>query len=124
MSSHDHDLTAWLGDAADEMTPEQRATFDQLAQRYDLEVVARRPGHGTDAYHAADYADEDSAALVAAYEHAVGTFDLTARGKALREARDSAQQGGLIAILAGTSEAAAARESGISRPTLRKALGK
>lgn len=111
----DHEIDAWLGDT--ELEVDQWAHFARLVRAYD-DLTADRDGDR------ADYAEEDSAAWVAAFEIATDGFDLAARGAALREARDAARQGAIVSILDGGSEQGAALATGISRPWIRKALGK
>ena len=111
----DNEIDAWLGDAA--LTPDQRAEFGRLVREY-----AHTVGHWTG--DAADYADEDQAAWVAALESVTGQLDVAARGREYRTARDRAYAGAVIAVLAGMSEVQAAREATITRRTLRRAMGK
>lgn len=118
------DITAWLGDAADDLTDEQITEFTSLVRAYHDTVVTQRPNYGTDDYHSADYADDDTAAWIAALEHVTGTLDLAARGRAFIQARTDARQAAIIAALAGEKEAVAARQAAVSRPWLREQLGK
>jgi len=114
---HETDITAWLGDA--ELTDEQREQFTTLVNTYATEVQAKRPQH-----EPGDYADDDQAAWIAAYEIATGTFNLHARGRAMIQAKTDAYQGAIMAALSGTSEVQAAQDAAINRMTLRKLLGK
>lgn len=118
------DTTAWLGDAAADLDTEQREQFDRLVGDYHETVVARRPYYGTEDYDDRDYEDEDTAAWVAAFELAAGTLNLEARGRAFIRTRTDAQQAAIISVLAGEKEAVAARHAAVSRPWLRKQLGK
>ncbi|QIK63822.1 hypothetical protein G7068_11950 [Leucobacter viscericola] len=115
---------AWLGPAADEMTESQIERFTELVNLYDVKVRLRRPDYGTATYYEADYEDDNDAALTAALEIAIGTFNLGARGQSLIQARIDAYQGAVVAHLAGESEVQAAQDARISRLTLRKQLGK
>lgn len=117
-------LTAWLGDAADDLTPEQRTHLEALIDAYQRTIIERRPGYGTDDYDERDYFDETEAAWIAALDRVRDEFDLAARGRTYLSARTHAQQGAIIAVLDGVSEAEAARDAVVSRPTLRKMLGK
>lgn len=117
IQGYDLFLTGWLGVAAEEMTDEQRAEFGRLVRAYTATQAGRE---GEDA----DYAEEDNAAWVAAYEQAVGELDVAAHGRAYREAQRAAHASAVIAALAGTSEVRAARDATISRNTLRQLLRK
>lgn len=117
IQGYDLFLTGWLGVAAEEMTDEQRAEFGRLVRAYTATQDGRE---GEDA----DYAEEDNAAWVAAYEQAVGELDVAGRGRAYREAQRAAYAGAVIAALAGTSEVQAARDATIQRRTLRRLLRK
>lgn len=117
MNVQEYELDGWLNEAAGEMTEEQRAEFGRLVRAYD----ATQAGRGGER---ADWFEQDSAAVLAAFEQAVGELDVTARGRAYREARTAAYAGAVIAVLAGKSEVQAAQEATISRNTLRKTLRK
>ncbi|UTX53273.1 hypothetical protein [Leucobacter aridicollis] len=117
-----HEITAWLEDA--DLTPDQIEEFTRLVTLHEDTVIPARPDYGTPDYSSADYADEDTAAWIAALEIVEGTFDLEARGKALLAARADAQQGAIMAVLAGNEEAPTARAAAVSRPWLRKQIGK
>lgn len=120
----DTDITAWLGDAAAEMGDEGVEEFSRLVRAHEAQVVTTRPAYGTSDYHRDDYADIDEAAWIAAYEIARGTLNLLERGRAFRHAKRDATQGAVMAALAGQGEEASAQAAGMSRMTLRKALGK
>lgn len=112
-----HELEAWLGPALDDLTPEQ---VEQLRQEA-VAIAARYP----------DDDDDREAALSAAVLHLLG--ELTAEQvdqqrretvAAERRARVQAIQIGCMLHAEGLSEERAARAVGISRRTLRIALGK
>jgi len=109
------EITDWLRDA--DLTTSQRAEFAQLVRAYDA-LHPERQGS------AADWADEDTAAWVAALEQVQGHLDVARRGRAYRDAREAAYAGAVVAVLGGMSEVQAAEQAGIARMTLRKALGK
>jgi hypothetical protein len=113
----DHEIAAWLGPAAAELDEDQRDEFARLVRAY-AETTTGRQGEP------ADYADEDTAAWIAALEQVEGTLDVAARGRAYRGAKDQAYAGAIIAALAGVSEVQAARDATITRRTLRQLLGK
>lgn len=113
----DHVISAWLGPALTDLTADQVAEFTRLVRAYEQTTTARTG-------EPADYAEEDSAAWVAALEHVEGALDVAARGRAYRTAQDNAYAGAVIAALAGVSEVQAAADATITRATLRKALGK
>lgn len=117
IQGYDLFLDGWLGDAAEEMTQDQRAEFGRLVRAY----TQTQEGRGGEP---ADWAEQDNQAWIAAYEHAVGELNVSARGRAYRSAREAAYAGAVIAVLAGMSEVQAAQEATISRGTLRRALGK
>lgn len=115
----DRDIDAWLGDARGDLTDEQVAEFAAIVRRYEGEIATRRAGER------ADWAEEDTAAWVAALEHVEGRLDLTGRGRAYREAKTAAYMGAVVTVLAGAaSEVQAASDAAMSRPTLRRTLGK
>ena len=114
------DLTAWLGPAADEMTADQRSRFDAEAER----ITARYPDP--------DHQPEREAALSAAVQYLLGETKaidvanaLTAARMAEARALAAAQQVATMLVADKVaSEVVAARDCGIDRMTLRKALGK
>jgi hypothetical protein len=59
----DYEINAWLGPAADDLTPEQRAEFCRLVRAHDDSQRDRD-------HEFFDYSDDDDAAWVAAYEQA------------------------------------------------------
>jgi hypothetical protein len=112
------DLLAWLGPAAEELTPEQIETVAEQARLIDARIDA-------------DLQDERDAALAAVVQFLLGETDaeeakrtLTATRAAERRATAAAAQVGAMLTLSGTSEVAAAAAVGIDRMTLRDALGK
>lgn len=113
------DYTTWLGPAADDMTTEQRARFDQAATAYAaLPYVADRTIGDP------DYATEDDAALTAIVQAILDEDTLTAvaaRARAATEALD----GWIRASAAlGASERDIETGSGLARMTVRKRLGR
>jgi hypothetical protein len=110
----DYELDAWLGDT--EMTGEQRAALHAAAA-----AIADRYPH-------ADLADSREQALSAAAMLIVGDDTLEGVAAQWREARQveqarhAALTGALIA--AEGSEVALAERAGVTRMTVRKALGK
>lgn len=116
----DHEsMTAWLGDAADEMSPDQTARFarvwDEIGQRYP------------------DSDDQDlrEAVLSAAVQYLLGDLTVDQAGQersatlaAERRASAVAQQVAMMAVEDEVPEAQAARRAGIDRMWLRKLLGK
>lgn len=116
------DYTAWLGPAADDMTPDQRAAFNRAADRIN-----------------ANYADPDdsaeaSAAMSAACQVILGDAALADLGRKLADARRiaheamSALTGGIIGTVEASpytlSEVELAGQAQVARMTVRKALGK
>lgn len=116
MSSYvvqDAEINRRLGSAASKLTPEERAALRRLLHDYQATQKGR-----------ASTPEEDAAAWAAMFEHVTGELDLPARGRAYREAQAAAYAGAIVATLAGMSEVRAARESTLTRRTLRLALGK
>jgi len=114
-----YELQAWLGPAADDLTPEQ--TTDLLAQ-HNRWLLA----HPEDAH-----SDRGTAMLTARVQVLLGELDLRALSAqhllaATTEAaaRRELYAGIIAATDAGLSEVDAARLSGISRNTVRKITGK
>lgn len=115
----EYELDAWLGELRDELTDEQ---YDRLlSEARDIE--ARFPGRDQD--------EEQDAALAATLQWIQGDTSLEKAADALvraraaeREASIHAQQVARLAVLDGMSEVEAARRAGLTRPTVRKALGK
>lgn len=112
-----HDIDAWLGDTP--ATDEQRTALDAAAAA----ITARYPDD-------LDEREDREQALTAAAEIILGddTLDeIAARWRAARareQALHSALTGALIAAAPGTSEVALAAHAGVTRMTVRKALGK
>lgn len=112
------DMLAWLGPAADEMTPEQTERFAQAWHN-----IAER-------YPDPDDQSERDAALSAAVQYLLGETTpedadralMTARRRA-REAYVAAEQIAVMLVADGTPKATAARRAGIDRMSLLKALG-
>ncbi len=115
----DYELDAWLGDA--EVTTEQRAAlakaFETIAARYPAEEGTPDPDAGI------AYTVATQIVLVDENLHAVASDYLAAR----RVERDrwAALVGAMIAAAAtGVPETRIAETAGVTRMTVRKALGK
>ena len=114
----DHELMAWLGPVADDLTSEQ---VEQVAVE-SREIDQRYP-HPDD-QHLRD------AALSAVVQHVLGETTaqdadhaLRAARRAEREAYAAALQIAVMLTRGGTPKAAAARRAGVDRMSLLKALG-
>lgn len=112
-----YELMAWLGPAAEELTEEQ---IQQVAEASD-EIDAR--------YHA-DLQDQRDAALSAVVQFLLGETtpedanrELIAARNAADRAYAAALQVAVMAHRSGTPKATAAREAGVDRMSLLKALG-
>lgn len=112
------DLMAWLGPAADELTPEQ------------IERVADAARDIEQRYPDPDEQRERETALNATVQYLLGEVTAEEANRALVEARlrerDAYVTALQVAVLRhrdGTPKATAARESGIDRMGLLKALG-
>lgn len=110
----DYELDAWLGDTP--ATYEQRARLlaaaETIAARYADDEDAER-----DAFNAAAaviLGDADPAALVEPYQ----------RAQAAAQAAHATMTGAVVAASQEASERALAGSLGLTRPTIRKALGK
>lgn len=113
------ELDAWLGDFADEVADEQRASLRRASDMIDARYPDpdERDTAGTGAFTAAAQVilgDGTLASLAAAY--------LAAR-RAERDAM-AALTGAIIAADETMSESAIAATAGVTRMTVRKALGK
>lgn len=112
----DYELTAWLGPAADEVTDEQRQAIAAAADR----IGARWPDE--------DLADLREAALNAAAQIILGddTLEATAARWAALRARERVAHAALTGALIATpdTEQGLATRAGVTRMTVRKALGK
>lgn len=113
----DHELDAWLGPV--ELTGEQRATL----VREIAEIEA--------AYPDPDDQDVRDAAMSAAVQHLLGDTSPQDVGRALAEAtgtlhraRAAMRTTARLMVAAGVSEVAAAEALGVTRMTIRSALGK
>lgn len=117
MEIQEHGLDVWLS-ARRPITDEQRAEFGRLVRAYHATQEGREG-------EPADFAEQDHAAQVAAYEQATGELDVAGRGAAYRQAKTRAYAGAMIASLAGQiSEREAARQATITQRTLRQLLRK
>lgn len=112
------DLMAWLGPAADELTPEQIDRLRVVA----ADIAAR--------YSDPDEQPERDAALTAAVQYLLGATTPEDAARALivarrraREAYVAAEQIAVMLVADGTPKATAARRAGIDRMSLLKALG-
>lgn len=119
MTTTREDLTPWLGDTAADLTTEQ---LDRLCAEADR-IDARYPDP--------DEADERNAALSAAVQYLLGDADASTAGAELAAARAAAeramvaaQQIAVMTVADGGSEAETARRIGVTRMTVRQALGK
>lgn len=118
------DLTAYLGDFADDLTDDQRerleSAADTIAERYPV------PADG----EPADVTDEREAALTSAMQHILGEStpdEVVQAWVAAKRAADeahAAMTGMLIALSVTETEYRMARTLGLSRTTIRKALAK
>lgn len=112
--------TDWLGPAADDLTTEQREAFESRADAYyALPLHAERDPDDAIADSA-----EDDAALSAILQHILHEDSLMGAARRARQAE--AELTGWVRAMAaaGTPERTLAEESGISRMTIRKLLGK
>lgn len=114
-----NDLTAWLGDARDDLTDEQleRLTDEAMA------LAEQYPGP--------DGADDRETALTATTQHILGETDLLAAGNELAHARAAlrwatvqARTLARLAVADGVSEVETAARLGVDRMTVREWLGK
>lgn len=116
------DLTAWLGDAATDLTPDQ---YERLTDANRI-IEARYPIPTDGEY--ADVAEDRDTALVAAMQVILGETSVeqlaedyaTAQRRAL--VAHAAQTGGIIAAVQTLPKVEVARLTGLSRPTIDKAL--
>lgn len=112
------DYTDWLGDA--DLTPEQLEAFETRADAYyALPLHADR-----DPDDAVADSAEDDAALSAILQHVLHEDSLMGAARRARQAE--AELTGWVRAMAATglAERALAEQSGISRMTIRKWLGK
>lgn len=113
-------LTAWLGPAADDLTDEQRATFDHAARTYYAQPHhADRDPEDTAANQA-----EDDAALTAILQSILG--EDTLRAAVARAAQAELERDAWIRATAalGASERELVEQTGWARMTVRKRLGR
>ena len=114
----DHDLMAWLGPAAEELTAEQ------------IERIAAESRDIDQRYPDPDEQPERDAALSAVVQHLLGETTaedanraLVAARRAEREAFAAALQIAVMLVRDREKKATAARRAGIDRMSLLKALG-
>jgi hypothetical protein len=112
------DLMAWLGPAADELTPEQ------------IERVAAEARNIDERYPDPDEQPEREAALSATVQYLLGETTAEEVNRSLIDARSRERDAYVAALQVavmlhrdGTPKATAAREAGIDRMGLLKALG-
>jgi hypothetical protein len=115
----DDSLMTWLGPAADDLTAEQIERVATEARRIDQRYPSGDDDPGCEA------------ALSAAVQYLLGETSAEEVNRALIEARRreraaymAAEQIAVMLVGDGTPEATAARQAGIDRMSLRKALGK
>lgn len=115
-----NDYSGWLAHAADDLNPIQRATFEGFADTYYAQPhIAKRDPEDYLANTA-----EDDAALTAILQHLLGEGSLMTAAREYRQA-EAALYGWIRAMDAvGMSEVQIAEQSSLSRPTVRKRLGK
>ena len=114
----DRELMAWLGPAADDLTPEQ---IERIAA--EARAIAQR-------YPRPDQQPERDAALAAVVQHLLGETSPEDAGRALLDARRREREAFAAALWMavmlvgdGSPKATAARRAGIDRMSLLKALG-
>lgn len=110
-----HELTAWLGPAAAELTPEQITRIGQVAR----DLAERFPDEG-----------DRETALSTAVQYLLGDTTADEIGRRLLDARlaaraayVAAEQYAVMLVDDGAPKAVAARAVGIDRMSLLKALG-
>ena len=114
----DTDLRAYLGEAWADTTDDQRVAIMSAAEAID----ARWPE--------GDLADSRQEALAAAVAVILGDDTLEAVATAWRQARErerrfhAAMTGAIIAAAPGQTEVALSERAGVTRVTVRKALGR
>lgn len=110
----------WLGPAADDLTTEQRETFESRADDYySLPLHAQR-----DPDDAVADSAEDDAALTAILQAVLHEDSLMGAARRARQAQAELIGWVRAGAAAGTAERTLAEQSGISRMTIRKWLGK
>lgn len=120
MSTQPHEIDAWLGDACTELTGEQ---LERFTAEVEVWVIAAR-------YPDPDSQVERDAAMSATVQHLLGETTVAGTGAAplgariaASEATATAIQVARLAVLDGGTQAGVAREAGLDRMTVRKALG-
>ena len=119
-----HELTAWLGPAADDMTPEQIDAFaamvDQIADRYPGRENGQHPDE-----EAMGEAMVGALSVLLADDTLVAiTQEWATKRRAERDAMARVTGAIIASRAAGKLETEIAAESGLNRGTVRKALGK
>lgn len=115
------DITAYLGDFADQLTDEQR---DTLASVFDV-IAAKYPGEDDEMER--QEAANAAAQIVFGDATAVEFAEAWRAAKVAERVAMAGLTGGIIASVAphgGWSENEAASELGLNRRTVRRALGK
>ncbi|MCU1687765.1 MAG: hypothetical protein JWQ81_8504 [Amycolatopsis sp.] len=114
-----HELDAYLGDFANDLTADQKAEL--LSASDDIDAL----------YPEDDDLDERQAAFSAAVQYVMGDLDAPSAGDNLLIARNAtasamaaARQIAVMATASGAKEAPLARELGVDRMTVRSWLGK
>lgn len=114
------DYTDWLGHAADELTDEQRETFDAAADAYyRLPLHQHRDPEDITANTA-----EDDHALDAILQAVLGEGTLEAAAREVRMAQTALDGWVKASAALGVPEVQIAERSRLSRTTVRKRLGK
>lgn len=113
-----NDLMAWLGPAADDLTPEQIERIEDASRDID------------ERYPDPDEFEEREAALSATVQYLLGDTTPEQSKRALIDARNAERRAYVAALQVavmlhrdGTPKAAAARDAGIDRMGLLRALG-
>ena len=114
------DYTDWLGHITDELTDEQREAFNRAADAY-----YRLPFHADrDAEDVTANALEDGHALTAILQSVLGESTLRTAADRVQRAREVLNGWVRASAALGVSEVQIAERSRLSRPTVRKRLGK
>ncbi|MDN5653960.1 MAG: hypothetical protein L0J57_00045 [Brachybacterium sp.] len=115
-----NDYSDWLAHAADDLTDEQRETFDSVANAYfALPFHTKR-----DPADAVADSAEDDAALSAILQKILGEDSLMGAARRARQAEIDLDGWVRSEAAAGASERTLEEQSGLSRMTVRKRLGR